>query len=385
MCGGPEESPGGGGGEFDLARWQAGGTSSFSGTVFAPYWDGLPNLVAVDGNGDGSAPPPDVDPYRFSHRMALGKYLIQNTGGEKVWGRNCSRHWFWGYIAQLDWQRRSGRFEDPSEWKDEVDESIVLTGGGYDTDEISKRSWWGRMNLEFSVAVYCGAAEAGLVPRVTISSEDVASDASFQKCVELWRGFWQTIHSEFLASHEEDYDGASLELYRGLWPVHTEVIKAGMADNDLGKLMPKEDLGVGLGWCQMVEILAATNWPLLSLDSLHEFGAGYLPTVRVSGPKTMEWLKEHRPREHKTVTNMHGLKDVPANKMERMCSFWARVTWWNFARNNLPRYLHALSHGSPIQKLVWLARVLALAAFPHSYYEAGVWLGMLSILIMYKR
>ena len=74
--------------KFDMKSWQDGGLTSFSQTCFAEYWETLPsNLIAVDSdaNPDGEGTNNDmvieVDPYNFKHRMALGKYIIEHTGG----------------------------------------------------------------------------------------------------------------------------------------------------------------------------------------------------------------------------------------------------------------------------------------------------------------
>ena len=313
--------------------------------------------------------------------MALGKYLIQHTGGTKVWGDNCSEHWYWGYIAQLDWQRRSGRFEDPREWKDEVDDDDAAIRNCCEKDDISDQSWWGYMNLNFSIAVYFGASAAGIVPPVSLSSKTTENDPSFQRCVSLWRDYFLNDHACFLESYEKDYDRATLRMYQRLWPVHTEIVKVGtVAAKSLGELLPVEDRDAGIGWCQMVELLSATNWPLLSLDSLHKFGGGYLPSMRLAGPKTMEWMKEHRIKEFTTVKSLFDLKDMSDKTMRNLCNFWSRVAYWDFARKNLPRYLDVVTHGNPLSQFFCIINILGLALFPHSVYEAGVGLAFISIL-----
>ena len=64
----------------------------------------------------------------------------------------------------------------------------------------TKKSWWGYMNLDFYVALYCGAAEAGVVPTISFSDNSLQDDVGFQTCVELWKGFWENDHATFLAS-----------------------------------------------------------------------------------------------------------------------------------------------------------------------------------------
>ena len=60
---------------FDIDRWQRGGMTSFAETCFAEYWDSInPDKIMRQA----------VDPFSFEHRMALGQYLIENTGGEAL-------------------------------------------------------------------------------------------------------------------------------------------------------------------------------------------------------------------------------------------------------------------------------------------------------------
>merc|ERR1719162_857269 len=113
---------------------------------------------------------------------------------------------------------------------------------------------------------------------------------------------------------------------------HTDIIKISLQHGkDLHNICPEEDRGVGLGWCNMVKLLHATNWPLLSLDDLEKFGGGYLPSVRLAGPKTLQWLKTNRGMEYTTVTTLYQLMDAPEKTMNRACRFFARVSRWRFA------------------------------------------------------
>ena len=111
-----------------MKSWQDGGLTSFSQTCFAEYWETLPsNLIAVDSdaNPDGEGTNNDmvieVDPYNFKHRMALGKYIIEHTGGgdargtatsgiagststpsSGIWGKGFTMHWYQDYLVQLE-------------------------------------------------------------------------------------------------------------------------------------------------------------------------------------------------------------------------------------------------------------------------------------------
>jgi hypothetical protein len=241
------------------------------------------------------------------------------------------------------------------------------------------------MNLNFSVAVYCGAAEAGLVPKITLLHPDtndtlllVKDDIGFQKSVQVWKDFWRKDHAAFIMNRkkydenddDDDEEQSMLVFYESLWKAHKEIVQISLQyGKELQGILPEEDRNVGLGWCTMVDILAATNWPLLSLDSLCKFGCGYLPTKRLgpangSQTKTVQWMKINRPMEYTTINSLYQLMETPENIMNRVCTFFARVSRWKVARNKLPRTVHILTHGNWIQKCLSLSRVLILAIIP---------------------
>lgn len=370
--------------KFNYDLWQAGGITSFSQTCFAEYWHDLPSIVSNADSSNNNEKNVVVNPYDFRHRMALNKYLIEHTGSESMYGTSdvkFSKHPIWGFAAQLDWQWRSGRFEDPSKWQD-----VAPPFGNTKCNNISKRSWWGYMNLLFSVAQYCGAAEAGLVPSISISDESVLNDTTFQTCVGLWKLFWENGYTPFLDSRttsKDENEQLTMAMYRALWETHTAIIKTGILHGkDLKGILPKEDRSVALGWCNMVELFSASNWPLLSLDSLYKFGGGYLPSIRLAGPKGLQWLKANRRMEFTTYNSLCQLMDTPEKTMKRASRFVGRVSRWKFAVNKLPRTLHVLTHGNPIQQTLALARVVTLAIFPRSIFEIGIAVFAMSILAM---
>ena len=339
---------------FDLDNWQKGGLTSFSQTCFAEYWDDLPSIVEKRET---------VDPYDFRHRMALGKYILENSGDETVWGKSNFRHWYWGYLAQLDWQWRSGRLSDPTQPFQE----------GTREDAIHLDSWWAYMNLGFTVAMYQAAAKVGMVPELKFSKSKInlEKDEGFQQCVQHWEGFWNGPHKEYLAemSNPELKEAAIDRLYKRLWPVHSHIISSSLPGaKGMEKLMPEEDLKMGLGWCHMVGLLDAMNWVLLSLEAMMTFGAGYLPSRRLD-QENLDWLKEHRREEHATALSLFQLHEATPRTLEAMQGFWRRLTYFKSERDNMPSTLNTLLHGTGIEFVSTLARVLAFVISPQSTTE----------------
>jgi hypothetical protein len=351
--------------KFDLAKWQKGGLTSFSETCFAEYWDDLPPIVEKRET---------VDPYDFRHRMALGKYILEHSGDETVWGKSNFRHWYWGYLAQLDWQWRSGRLSDPTQSFQE----------GTRSDFIHLDSWWGYMNLGFTVAMFQAAAKAGLVPELKFSKSkmNLEKDEGFQQCVQHWEGFWNGPHKEYLAemSNPEMKETAIDRLYKRLWPVHSHIISSSLPGaKRMEKLMPEEDLKAGLGWCHMVSLLDAMNWVLLSLEAVMEFGAGYLPTRRLD-KESLAWLKEHRQEEYSTALSLFKLHEATPGTIEAMQGFWRRLTYFKSQRDNMPSILHTLVHGTGIEFVSTLVRVLALVISPHSKTEWAALIALIAVV-----
>jgi ABC-type siderophore export system fused ATPase/permease subunit len=76
-----------------------------------------------------------------------------------------------------------------------------------------------------------------------------------------------------------------------------------------GKSNAPLDRNFGLGWCHMVEVLAAMSWTLLSLDALMENRAGYLPTITLTGQDALDRLKKYNENEYKAALNMIIMSD----------------------------------------------------------------------------
>lgn len=379
--------------QFDLEQWQKGPLrGGFEATCFQDYWSTLPSLV------DETAASVVVDPYNFHHRMALGKYLMEQLGSTtSCWGDAMSyfgKHWYWAYLAQTDWQHRSGRFQSANAIRQEAQRhgddmdsrmTAALVSPPYGP-KIATDSWWGYMNLGFTVGVYCGAAEAGLVPQIKFSKhkKSLERDANFQKCVQHWKEFFQGPHADFVTQVENKKSlgvRAMAPFYIHLWASHSETVRAGMEGAQKASLLSKlstEDSEFGRGWCRMVELLAAMQWSHLTLDSLMKYGAGNLP-CRPLSPPVLEWLKEHRSWEYESCQNIRKLCEAKDEDLHQMAKFWGRVAGYSWIQSSFPKTLESLSHGNPVAKALTLAKVLFFAALPRTGSERAVWVSIIGM------
>ena len=137
---------------------------------------------------------------------------------------------------------------------------------------------------------------------------DVEQDEGFLECVDHWASFWSGPHQEYIKAysslleeeatsiveakgdvntngnntHEREKDKLLCRLYDQLWDTHTQIITTSFPHaKRMENLMPRLETKFALGWCYMVELLAAMSWTLLSLDALMEHRVGYLPHHRI--------------------------------------------------------------------------------------------------------
>lgn len=321
----------------------------------------------------------------------------------------------------MDWQRRSGRLENPDNQTvaatiEEEEKDTTSTSLCYG-DEISEDSWFGYMNLGFTVAVYCGAAKAGLMPKVQCfclksnqsgaKPMNIEKNEGFQLCVNHWEAFWIGPHQRFLAEYsslknekvemnvddivyqKKKEEESLCRLYERLWNTHTQIIQTLLPyAKRLEQFMPPFERKFGLGWCHMVELLASMSWTFLSLDALMEIGAGYLPTIVLTDESALNFLKTKSKKEHKFAIDMINMSYASSAQMFLICAFLERLAYWDTERKCMPSTLKILSH--PTESTIWdkilvRCRVLSRVVYPHSGREWGLWCSLLFALHLLAR
>ncbi|CAJ1941147.1 unnamed protein product [Cylindrotheca closterium] len=365
--------------KFELKAWQEGGISSFDQTCYADYWDDETIVPSIPISSSGDT----MDPFDFGHRMALGKCLIRNTAGSKsnCWGeKNYSeKHWYWAYLAQLDWQWRTGRLSYSG-----GSTIAPKTTTNLPTTIISTAAWYGNMNANFSVAAYMGAMKANLVPSIKLDTwrKNIEEDPGFQICVEVWYEFWIGPHAKYLttmessaAASQEEQDAetketlereALIEVYRALWEAHTDIIHAGVEHNRQEEaLLPEPERKFAMGWCHMVELFAAMGYTLLSLEALMVNGAGYLPSQVLLDESVLEHLKKNKPDEYQQTMQVMDLYNATSLQLDSMCGFFRRLTRWEWERQQMPITLKILNKGAVVPKTKLLLRILTKIIIPH--------------------
>ena len=370
---------------------------SIQSTPFEEYWHQLPPMQKQPSSTTLS-----VQGHSFQGRMAVLKYLIyeMNDDSTRLWGENHEWHWLWGYSSQLDWQHRSGR---------------LAFGGNIQSDNddlISTDSWWNYMNFCFSVCILLGAYRSGVLNGIEeiqldpASQELVDNDKAVQECISAWQGMFEMAYPRYasiitkknVTIPSNEYGNARFQLQQQIWTAHTQVIcrTIGNASDaasckslraaKLLQLLPTPEQEFGLGWCRMVEIIAACTFPT-DLVSLLQDGAGFLPLTIVTPTCLQEWqtasnLSEPEAKRWKSVQATHKLLVSSRESVSRMASICQRIVRSNTVSRSMPATIQLLSHGSPSVKLQQLGRLLYLFIRPRGMLEWSIVAAMLTIVPM---
>jgi hypothetical protein len=365
--------------EFDLRKWQDGGLTSFAETCFAEYWNELTPILEDD--------TVELDPYNFLHRMVMGKLVIENSSAingsaSKVWGKNDEKHWLWAYLAQLDWQRRSGRLSDPS------------VGTKSKDIQISVKSWFGFMNCNFIMAIYEGAINANLMDKKVCKpikkvgdQVDLRNDPSYVQCLKIWTSFFKETHLGFMEdvsslSWENSIDEKSLKsqlynYYDKLWMVHKETIETSIEHSKhLQELLPELERKFSIGFCRVPDMLQSMSWIYLGLDDLMTVGVGYLPSKFLTDQNILDSMKQKHPDEYITATQCIDFSAASPTQLKIVFGFFRRLARWEDERERMPETMKALNGANALvmKKIAVLIRVLLKVTLPRKLdFEALFW------------
>ena len=414
---------------FDFDIWQIGGGKGtplpFEQSNFASYWNQIPSVVVVD-DGDEQTESLKVNGHSFLGRMAVYDYLIENTGYygihddddlkklkeddilKTLWGDKREKHFLWGYGSILDWEARSGRLLDP---KSMTTQSMVDING-IPPDPISTNSWWAYVNFNFCVCILLGAMEAGVVPHHKLVLDDesqalVKNDIIVKRAIQWWAEFWKGAFTDFshqmVANHTNINDHLYDQLYDTMntdeWTVHSKVFQYAVFDDaidckskELLPLMPEPEQKFAVGFCRMVDLLAALN-VRTDLVTTSENGLGYLPTYVLpkdydddiyAGASTV--TSAIAKKRLKTIENLHAFSKMGKPQIQKVVSFFTKLAKWKTIRKNISQLLDDMTHGNVFQKLKGVSKLMLFFVLPSTAIEAAGWLALGSAVgIWYSR
>lgn len=371
---------------FNIDAWQTGlgqrEELTLEGTCFESYWNDLPKGSKFDG-------------FSFQGRMAMLKYLIYELDEPSEWIKQknfWAYHWLWGYASQLDWQQRSGRL------------SIGLQGDN--DDRISTKSWWGYINFCFIVCILLGAEKAGLTnDKIELDDESkelIERDEVVRTCIDNWAELFRVPYSEYKDKVSNcnmlnnAFAKAGFDFRKETWKAHTAVIYATVGTdhiqiNEMLHLLPEPEQNFGLGFCRMVELLAALCFPT-DLRTLLNDGAGYLPLEVVTDEKLCHWktnkkhLAEPDRRRLASVETTHKLVKAPERALHMIAKFYQVVVQTPEIAESMPNTIVKMEFGTTQEKFQHLMRLLALFSKPfvlHLQPRGGVeWSLAASVLLV---
>lgn len=269
-----------------------------------------------------------LDPFRFEHRMAAYRSMIDATNVGGLFGPDNRHNPLWAWLFQLQWQCRTGR--------------LGPIGGMIDPDAA-----WGYGNYTLSVVPWLGAVAAGLVPRLAIA--DAPAGARFRyvrggvvpdelaRGVEDWRRFFELVRNSPAT--------ADLESIRiSLWRAHKtclDVVAAAIADIDPAPYAALE-LTFLRGWCRMVDYLGAAAWRT-DFDFMTEHGLDVLPECLLAQQSDIGALPD---RIRRNVTNVVRLAGTSRRRYALNLWLWRRIMRTRAARAEVLALLDGLFNPS---------------------------------------
>lgn len=266
-----------------------------------------------------------LDPFRFEHRMAAYRTLIDATGGP--FGEDNRGNPLWAWTFQLHWQCRTGRLGATTSVDDRIDPD----------------SPWGYGNYTLSVIPWLGAVQAGLVPPLDIAEapadcrfgyvRDGVVPPELRRSVEHWADYFTLVKTARATGDTEP-------LRIALWKAHKtclDVVVTAIADIDPAPYAPLE-LTFLRGWCRMVDYLGAAAWRT-DFDFMTEHGLDVLPEILLTRRSDLRGLPD---KARRNVANVIRLATTSPRRHALNLWLWKRIMRTRAARDEVLVLLEAV-------------------------------------------
>jgi Leg1 len=264
------------------------------------------------------------DPFRFEHRMAAYRTLLDATNTTGIFGPDNRHNPLWGLMFQHQWQFRTAR--------------LGGTDGTIDPDAP-----WGYGNYTLCVIPWLGAVAVGVVPSLPIAGspgpsrfsyvEDGVVPPELARGVADWRDFFALVRETSPAADREP-------LRLALWKAHKsclDVVVRNITGIDPAPLSALE-LTFLRGWCRMVDYLWAAAWPT-DFDFMTAHGLDVLPEHLLATPDDLRALPR---RARGNVRNILRLATTPTWRYNLNLLLWKRIMRTRAARDDVLPLLDAV-------------------------------------------
>ncbi|WP_103355841.1 Leg1-related protein [Amycolatopsis sp. CA-128772] len=267
------------------------------------------------------------DPFRFEHRMAAYRRLIDATNSGGLFGADNRHNPLWAWAFQLQWQCRTGRLG-----------ATTHVDGTIDPDAP-----WAYGNYTLSVVPWLGAEKAGVVAPLEIADAPGAARFRYVRggavpdelapSVEQWRRYFAMVTGTPATTDLEP-------LRVALWKAHKtclDVVVTKIADIDPAPCSPLE-LTFLRGWCRMVDYLGAAAWRT-DFGFMTEHGLDVLPEILLEQRSDLRTLPD---RVRRNVANVIRLATTSPRRYALNLWLWRRIMRTRAARDEVLILLDAL-------------------------------------------
>lgn len=275
-----------------------------------------------------------IDPFLFTHRIALYKSLVSASNIDGYFGEKNERNPLWGLAYQHQWQKSSGRL-----------------GTDGPTDAIDPDSAWSYGNFTLSVIPYLGAIAAKTVPDIHVLpppresrfdhafGEDAAHrtvPAELIPAISDWQDYF-----EHVARVKHGDDDEPLRI--ALWKAHkTSLDVVAEKTADLSPLLYSQpELDFLTGWCRMVDMLAACAWRT-DHDAMMDGGVDVLPERPLEREDVESNLEAFPDSVRSNIESVLGLAHMSKRRIGIMLWFWRRMMRTRRARDGASDILNTL-------------------------------------------
>ncbi|SDW67593.1 protein of unknown function [Amycolatopsis xylanica] len=272
------------------------------------------------------------DPYRFDHRMAAYRALVDATNDGDRFGTDNRRNPLWAWLFQLQWQCRTDRLGP-----------TTGTDGRIDPDAP-----WAYGNYTLSVIPWLGAVRAGVVAPLEIADAPSPSrfgyvrsgvvPAELARSVEHWADYFALVKTMDATTDTEPVRIA-------LWKAHKtclDVVVTAIADIDPAPYAPIE-LTFLRGWCRMVDYLGAAAWRT-DFDFMTGHGLDVLPEILLEQRSDLHALPD---KVRRNVANVLRLATTSPRRHALNLRLWKRIMRTRAARDEVIALLDAVFDPRP--------------------------------------
>jgi len=283
------------------------------------------------------------DPFRFHHRMAAYRLLIDSINHDGLFGPDNRRNPLWGLMFQHQWQHRTGR----------------LGAGAEEHGRIDPDAPWGYGNYTLCVVPWLGAVAAGVVPDLPLAGPPSPSrfgyasgggteprrvPAELRPAVGDWTAFFTLVMKSRPGTDEEP-------IRLALWKAHKaclDVVADRLSEIGPGPYSAAEQTFLR-GWCRMVDYLWVAAWPT-DFDFMTENGSDVLPERLLQPEDDERGPAGLAPDVRRNVRTVMGLARTPAWRYGLNLWLWKRVMRTRAARDEVIPMLDAVFNPNPANR-----------------------------------